>query len=82
MSSTHQDRVAARIPAPLRAQLSELARAHDRSESGELRQAIRLYVAGENPGVSDLLSSPGAVERGGSGSPGPDSPPLADGEKQ
>jgi hypothetical protein len=69
--------VAARIPGPLRAQLEELARSHDRSVSGELRQAIRHHIAGENPGVSDLLSSPGTVERGERGSPGPDSPPLA-----
>ena len=44
-SSDEQDHVSAFVPSQMKAALKESARAHDRSVSGELRQALELYLA-------------------------------------
>ena len=49
-SSDEQDHVSAFVPSQMKAALEESARAHDRSVSGELRQALELYLA--EPGTS------------------------------
>jgi hypothetical protein len=45
--------VATRIPAAVRESLAELARDRDRSLSGEIRHALRLYVAADRPDSDD-----------------------------
>lgn len=54
-SSDEQDHVSAFVPSQMKAALEESARAHDRSMSGELRQALKLYLA------EPEASSPSAV---------------------
>jgi len=45
--------VATRVPVEIRESLTQLARERDRSLSGEIRHALRLYVAGEQRPESD-----------------------------
>lgn len=52
MQNDSQHKVSAAIPSELRTALERSAREHDRSVSGELREALRSYLDVEGSGVS------------------------------
>jgi hypothetical protein len=45
------------MPVPLREQINELAAAHDRSLSGEIREAIRTHVSQFTPADNETAAA-------------------------
>lgn len=58
-ASEPQSYVSAFVPPSLRERLEESAREHDRSLSGEIRQALRAYLA--EPQQRDRITRSGGV---------------------